>query len=424
MDDKGGSEGRILHDPNPSARQAVPAFLHRKPRLPVYMPAIRPVLCSLGLYQDPEAGTNSAQRAGSEASGIHRRHSGLGGDSGEGESSHRSPDLSPGEPGIYSTPRKNRKATISGNRVPGNGGRLKSKGTAPTGSEDKETKTGGSHDDKSPDPAHCSGSVTPTGQVQFGVPSNTSRSAVLQSNSEGPSNGTGRERSVLRHPVSPFLSSHGGTGVVEQSVDSLEREESSAKAAGPSDRVGCLPHRMGSILPGDADGRSMVPAREVTPHKLPGAACGYTGGEDIPEIPGEQEGTITAGQSDSSCLYKQPGWDSFRPRHGAGKKLVDVVPTERDPIDGTTPTREGECQSRHGVESDEGSLRLDAEPVGFPTDYETLPLSGGRFVRDATDPPATSLLQLETRPSSRGDGRVSPGLERGERLRQPPPGTS
>ena len=163
----------------------------------------------------------------------------------------------------------------------------------------------------------------------------------------------------------------------------------------------------------------MVPAREVTPHELPGAACGYTGGEDIPEIP-EQEGAIAAGQSDSSCLYKQPGRDSLRPRHGAGKKLVDVVPTERDPIDGTTPTREGECQSRHGVESDEGSLRLDAEPVDFPTDSETLPLSGGRFVRDATDPPATLLLQLETRPSSRGDGRVSPGLERGERLRQPP----
>ena len=106
LDDKGGSEGCILHDPNPSTRQTVPAFLHRKPRLPVYMPAIRPVLCSLGLYQDPEAGTNSAQRAGSEASGIHRRHSGFGGDSGEGESSHRSPDLSPGEPGIHSTPRK------------------------------------------------------------------------------------------------------------------------------------------------------------------------------------------------------------------------------------------------------------------------------------------------------------------------------
>ena len=112
----------------------------------------------------------------------------------------------------------------------------------------------------------------------------------------------------------------------------------------------------GASCQGKQTGGPWSPAREVTPHKLPGAACGYTGGEDIPEIPGEQEGAITAGQSDSSCLYKQPGRDSFCPRHRAGKKLVDVVPTERNPIDGTTPTRKGECQSRHGVESDEGSL--------------------------------------------------------------------
>ena len=103
MDDKGRSEGCILHDTNPTARQAVPKFLHRKPRLPVHVPAIRPVLCSLGIYQDPEAGSNSAQRAGSEASGIHRRHSSPGGDSGDDEDSHRSPNLSLREPGIRST---------------------------------------------------------------------------------------------------------------------------------------------------------------------------------------------------------------------------------------------------------------------------------------------------------------------------------
>ena len=143
LDDKGRSEGCILHDTNPTARQAVPKFLLRKPKLPVHMPAIRPVLCSLGLYQDPEAGTNSAQRSGSEASGIHRRHSSPGGDSGEGEDSHRGPNLSPREPGIHSTSRENHIATIPGNRVPGDGGRLEGKGTAPTGSENKETKAGG-----------------------------------------------------------------------------------------------------------------------------------------------------------------------------------------------------------------------------------------------------------------------------------------
>ena len=47
LDDKGRSEGCILHDTNPTARQAVPKFFLRKPRLPVHMPAIRPVLCSV-----------------------------------------------------------------------------------------------------------------------------------------------------------------------------------------------------------------------------------------------------------------------------------------------------------------------------------------------------------------------------------------
>ena len=78
---------------------------------------------------------------------------------------------------------------------------------------------------------------------------------------------------------------------------------------------------------------------------------------------------------------------------------------ERHPIDSTIPTREGECESRHGVESD----------VDFPVDSEPLPLSGGRPVRDVTDLPATSLLQLETRPIGRSDGRFSPALEFGER---------
>ena len=64
-------------------------------------------------------------------------------------------------------------------------------------------------------------------------------------------------------------------------------------------------------------------------------------------------------------------------------------------------------------------LRLDAEPVDFPTDSEPLPLSGGRPVHNATDLPATSLLQLETRPIGRSDRRLSLGLEFGERLRQP-----
>ena len=53
-----------------------------------------------GLYQDPEASANSAQRAGSQACGIHRQHSSPGRDSGKSARTHGGPDIPPGESGL------------------------------------------------------------------------------------------------------------------------------------------------------------------------------------------------------------------------------------------------------------------------------------------------------------------------------------
>ena len=83
MDDKGGFEGRLLHDSNPPIRQTVSLVLCSGLSLPVQLP--RPILCSLGLYQDPEASNIPAQRAGGKASGIHRRHPDYGGVRGTSE---------------------------------------------------------------------------------------------------------------------------------------------------------------------------------------------------------------------------------------------------------------------------------------------------------------------------------------------------
>ena len=130
--------------------------------------------------------------------------------------------------------------------------------------------------------------------------------------------------------------------------------------------------------------------------------------------------TATTRQSDSDSLHQQSGWDSLRPGNDPGQRVMDVVPGERYPPNSTTLTREGERQSRHGVESDERSLRLDAEPVNIPTGTTTLPILGGRPVCNTTDLPTASLLQLETRSISRGDGCLPSRLEAGERLCQSP----
>ena len=82
LDDQGRSEGRILHDPDTQLRQISPLLPSPKSSLPIHMPTIRPVLCSLGLYEDPEASFDPAQRAGCQVSGIHRRCIGLSRDGG------------------------------------------------------------------------------------------------------------------------------------------------------------------------------------------------------------------------------------------------------------------------------------------------------------------------------------------------------
>uniref|UniRef100_A0A1X7UDZ8 Uncharacterized protein n=1 Tax=Amphimedon queenslandica TaxID=400682 RepID=A0A1X7UDZ8_AMPQE len=176
LDDESGSEGCLLHDDNSPVRQTIPALLHRKPRLPIQLPAIRPVLCSLGLFQDPEARANSAERARSQACCVYRRHSSPGRDSGKSAGPHRDSDIPPGECGPYSTPRKISETANPRDKIPGNDGELEDKGATSPRPENKETETRGSHDDqKTTGASHCLRSVMPIGKIQFSFQGNFSR---------------------------------------------------------------------------------------------------------------------------------------------------------------------------------------------------------------------------------------------------------
>ncbi len=51
-------------DTNPHGKQVGTSVLDprvRDPLFPILLPAIRPVVCSMGLYEDPEASTNPTQ---------------------------------------------------------------------------------------------------------------------------------------------------------------------------------------------------------------------------------------------------------------------------------------------------------------------------------------------------------------------------
>ena len=172
------------------------------------------------------------------------------------------------------------------------------------------------------------------------------------------------------------------------------------------------------MFPGNMDRRPLVSRGEESPHQLPGSASSITTSEEIPERSGRQTSTATSGQSNSSGIHQQPGWDSLCPSNKVSRRAMDVVSRERHPLDSTAPSVEGGCQSRHRVESDEGLLLLDAEPIDFPMDSGPFPMARGRFICNTPDVPAPPFLQLETGHTSRSDRCIPPRLERPEGLCQ------
>ena len=187
---------------------------------------------------------------------------------------------------------------------------------------------------------------------------------------------------------------------MERPVVQVEREEPGSKEPGPTDRVGCLPHRLGNGMRTLTDRGSLVAHRDRLPYKLSGTASSHASSQDVFEGTNKQMHTPVDRQSNSSSVHKQLGRDSLRPSDNHGKGPLDLVPRERDTGYCPIPPGRGKHQSRHRVTSDGRSLRLDAESATLPTDPETVPGVGDRSIRVSSVLPTSRILQLEAGPSS------------------------
>ena len=94
-------------------------------------------------------------------------------------------------------------------------------------------------------------------ETVFGVPGYSTRSPVLQSDSEGSGISVRKGQSILQRALSTVAGSKGRTLLVGRSANQMEREKPSSKEPRPTDRVRCLPYRLGSVLRGGTYRRSM-----------------------------------------------------------------------------------------------------------------------------------------------------------------------
>ena len=113
-----GSEGCLFYNSDSRDRQKKPPLPGQGKLLPIQLPPFRSIMCPLGLYQDPKASDDYAQRARGEVRVLYRLHSGDGRLPRKDKGPHISSNLSPKEPRLYSPSRESYHNSNTRDRVP------------------------------------------------------------------------------------------------------------------------------------------------------------------------------------------------------------------------------------------------------------------------------------------------------------------
>ena len=100
LDGEDRPQGCILHHPNTSCSSAFSKVHDKSTTLPVYMPPIRPVLCSMGVHKSDETHINLPSNYGGMYDCLHRRHTSDGGVPSAGEGPPGGINLSADRPGV------------------------------------------------------------------------------------------------------------------------------------------------------------------------------------------------------------------------------------------------------------------------------------------------------------------------------------
>ena len=165
-----------------------------------------------------------------------------------------------------------------------------------------------------------------------------SRPSILQNVTKGFSKGPRPRESIIRDSLSLVRSSEGRANMVDKTTYQMEREKSSVKETRLILRIERVPTGSGSVMSGNLRGRTVVSRGERGPHELPRAFSSIVGDKNVSERSKGQTGVAPAGQSNSSSIRKQFGWDSLRPGNNDCKEVVDVVPQKGNIVVSAIPS--------------------------------------------------------------------------------------
>ena len=194
---KSGSKGCILRNPNPPDPPSISQVFLSRQMLSVPMPPIRPVVSSMGLYQDPQASISSPSGDGGTIDSIHRRCASPGGVQGTSRESCGGHSVPPSVSGFQNKPGKITINPSSSNGVSGVNSRHCADGAETPSGKDKKDSCGVTGIDERRDCLSQSpGSAG--GENECYIPSDPTSPTIFSPSTDGTIRHTEQETSVLR----------------------------------------------------------------------------------------------------------------------------------------------------------------------------------------------------------------------------------
>ena len=415
---KGGSKGCLLHDSDPPESQAIPQVPVSGRVVRVHLPTLWPLIGTMGLYQDPETSSSSAEEVGGEVGDIYRRHAGNGRAPGHVTGPNSRCDLPVGVPGFHNKLQEVGPSPNKEDRIPWHYGGYHPNGSEPAPREDEKNPCGGSEVTRGGDSIGTSpGMLDRENECSF--PSNSTSPTVLSGPTDEPISCSGGESSELRDSVVSLTRQLGGAGMVGHPDEEVEWQGPNKEGCRPDHRVRCFTDRLGSSLWPTTDRRSMVSTGEADAHKLPGAAGSHSSNSHLCKRQSGYRSAAEDRQHDSSCIHKQPGRYSLQEPGNISKEPLDVMPGKEHSHHSSTPARciQPDCRCR--VTDIVRLVRLEAGSGDIQQDRPAVWTNRDRSICLQTDQPVQTLFQLAARSIRSSYRRIPTGLVEVERVCEP-----
>ena len=425
LDDKIGSEGCLPSDTDSCRTPTPPPVPMGSQNLSISVSPIRVDICPTGIFKNNETHSGSTSAHGYPSSHLSRRSPNSASVNGGADSfdlpAVRSPGSSCQSKEIHSD-------STAEYRVLGlPSGLWESKADLPNREIEEDTAISSTP----PPPTKCFGERS-SEVCREDLSLDTS---YMASPSAFQSTTVSNQLSVLREPphgnnecdqqVQHQLSlDQGGQGRSQVVVCSGQEGSNAIFSPTPDtdhdNRVGCLQPGVGSPTRRAPDGWTVVPSGNLSPHKLSRTAGSLSSSTVFCQAQQGDYHPNEIRQCHRGDIHQQVGGGALPGTVSASADDLGLVCAERSLSGSRTPTRERQHNSRSGIAINEGSLRLDAEPLGLPANTSANGSTTNRPICIPINQATAKFLQLETRSGSNRNGCIQPGLGSDKGIRKSP----